>query len=350
MTSKSLAITDDSLLEGVGTLGGGFSRSGVPGREHVSDIQRARMLAAMVEIVGERGAGGVTVAHVVARSSVSRRTFYEIFKDREDCFLAAFDDALEKIAAVVIPEYEREVRWREKIRAGLVALLGFLEDERGTGRLLIVETLAAGPGALERRGQVLAEIVDEIDAGLAETRKGEAPSGLSAEGVVGAVLSVLHTRLLANPPVVEEDPQTAQSRSGGLLELLNPLMAMIVLPYLGSAASRRELERPIPKRPAAVRRAASTNPLRDLQMRLTYRTVRVLTAVGANPGSSNRTVGDAAGMSDQGQTSKLLARLQGLGLVENLGADHVRGGPNAWTLTPKGWEIHAAISTEASAT
>jgi DNA-binding MarR family transcriptional regulator len=126
-------------------------------------------------------------------------------------------------------------------------------------------------------------------------------------------------------------------------------MAMIVLPYLGQAASRRELERPMTKRRAVVRQGASADPLRDLEMRLTYRTVMVLTAVAANPGSSNRTIGDAAGMSDQGQTSKLLTRLQGLGLVENLGAGHARGGPNAWALTPKGWEIHAAINTETSA-
>jgi AcrR family transcriptional regulator len=105
------------------------------GREHVSDIQRARMLAAMVEVASERGAVNVTVAHVVARSGVSRRTFYEIFQDREDCFLAAFDDGIVRIANEVIPAYEAAGRtqrahsWREKIRAGLTALLQILDDE-----------------------------------------------------------------------------------------------------------------------------------------------------------------------------------------------------------------------------
>jgi AcrR family transcriptional regulator len=344
MSPKLQAVTDVPVVDGVGSAGGALSRSDRAGRGHVSDIQRLRMLAAMVDVVGERGAGGVAVAHVVARSGVSRRTFYEIFEDREDCFLAAFNDALSRVAAVVIPEYEREVGWREKIRAGLIGLLGFLEDERGPGRLVIVETLAAGPRALERRAQVLAEIVDAVDEGRAEARKGESPSRLSAEGVVGAVLSVLHTRLLAGPAAAGPESKTRTARSGGLLELVNPLMAMIVLPYLGSAASRRELERPTPKRRASPRPIAQHDPLRDLEMRLTYRTVRVLTAVAAYPGSSNRTIGDAAGMSDQGQTSKLLTRLQGLDLVENLGAGHARGGPNAWTLTPKGWEIHAAIA------
>jgi AcrR family transcriptional regulator len=318
-------------------------RNGIA-REQVADIQRARMLSALVEVVGERGAGAVAVAHVVARSGVSRRTFYEIFADREDCYLAAFDDAIEKIAAVVIPAYERETRWREKIRAGLIALLEFLDYERGTGRLVIVETLAAGPRALERRAQVLNEIVDAVDGGRAEIKRGDL-SRLSAEGVVGAVLSVLHTRLLAYQHVADGDPRTGETRSVALVELVNPLMAMIVLPYLGPAASRRELERSTPKRHDASPGSTPVDPWRDLEMRLTYRTVRVLTAVAANPGCSNRTVGETAGMADQGQTSKLLARLHGLGLVDNLGAERARGGPNAWTLTPKGWEVHAAIAT-----
>src|SRR6476660_10312168 len=91
----------------------GLSRSGVShdgaqagARGHVTEIQRARMIAAMIDVVSERTRANATVAHVVARSGVSRRTFYEHFEDREDCFLAAFDDAIEKIAAVVIPAYE----------------------------------------------------------------------------------------------------------------------------------------------------------------------------------------------------------------------------------------------------
>jgi AcrR family transcriptional regulator len=300
------------------------------------------MLSAMVDVVGERGAGAVAVAHVVARSGVSRRTFYEIFEDREDCFLAAFDDAVERIAGVVIPAYEQESEWRERIRAGLLAFLQFVDDEQGTGRLVIVETLAAGPRALERRAQVLAQIVHAVEEGRAEGGRGEGPPPLTAEGVVGAVLSVLHTRLLADP-LTEPESDRKGVCSGGLVELVNPLMAMIVLPYLGQAASRRELAHPTPKHRRAPHHNVPANPLRDLEMRLTYRTVRVLVAVAANPGSSNRTIGDAAGISDQGQTSKLLARLQGLGLVENLGAGHARGGPNAWTLTPRGWEVHTAI-------
>jgi AcrR family transcriptional regulator len=73
------------------------------GRGGVAEIQRARMVAALVEVARERGVSGVTVAHVVARSGVSRRTFYELFEDREDCFLAGFDLAVQGAARRVLP-------------------------------------------------------------------------------------------------------------------------------------------------------------------------------------------------------------------------------------------------------
>jgi AcrR family transcriptional regulator len=329
-------------------------RNGI-GRDGVSEIQRARMLSAMVEVVSERGAANVTVTQVVARSGVSRRTFYEIFEDREDCFLAAFDDTIEEIAALVVPAYEQSAKWHERIRAGLTALLELLEYERGTGRLAIVETLGAGPRALERRRRVLDQIIAAIDEGRTEVKQGEGPPALMAEGVVGAVLSVLHARLLASPspPTIRgsgiEVPSSPPSPAGAsLLDLAGPLMSMIVLPYLGPAAARREAARP-PAKSTGRSRKARGHPLQHLGMRLTYRTMRVLAAIAAHPGSSNRGIADAAGISDQGQTSKLLGRLLALGLIENAGPGRIaRGEPNSWQLTTKGQEIENAIAEQTS--
>jgi hypothetical protein len=76
--------------------------------------------------------------------------------------------------------------------------------------------------------------------------------------------------------------------------------------------------------------------------------VRVLLAVASYPASSNRRVGSAAGVADQGQISKLLARLQTLGLVANTGGDHTRGEPNAWTLTARGREVTLTLQTQAA--
>ena len=115
------------------------------------------------------------------------------------------------------------------------------------------------------------------------------------------------------------------------------------MPYLGSAAARREMERPVAERVVGAP-VVREDPLRELGMRLTYRTVRVLMAVAEAPGASNRTVAERADIGDQGQISKLLARLQGLGLVENTGAGPARGEPNAWTLTVKGGEVQRGIA------
>jgi len=318
--------------EGAGTHRLRSDRNG-PAREQLSEIQRARILAAMVDVASERGAGNATVAHVVARSGVSRRTFYELFADREECFLAAFDDVVRRVALVVVPAYERPGPWRAKTRSALTALLELLDREPGLARLLIVETLGAGPKALERRQNVLAQIITIVDRGRAEAKRGEGPPPIAAEGIVGGVLSLIHSRLLAG--------------EGPLVELTGPLMAMIVLPYLGPAAARRELSRPAPKHKAGVWRAAG-DPLRELDMRLTYRTIRVLLAVGELGGRgshpSNRQVADAAGIRDQGQISKLLARLEGLGLIRNVSDPAAKGEPNAWALTERGSEVRAVLS------
>src|SRR3984957_17283088 len=138
------------------------------GRGQVAELQRARLLTAMVQGVSERGAANVSVGHVVGRSGVSRRTFYEVFRDREDCFLAACDEALEHAANVVLPAYDAERAWPAKVRAGFTALLGFLDNDRAAARLLVVESLAAGRRALHRRQQVIASLVAVVDRGRSE--------------------------------------------------------------------------------------------------------------------------------------------------------------------------------------
>jgi AcrR family transcriptional regulator len=304
----------------------------------VVEFQCARLLAAMTDVAAEHGAGSVTVADVVERAGVSRRTFYESFEDREACFLAALDDGIARVSRVVLDAYDPTAKWAERIRSALAALLVFLDAEPNVGRLLVVESLGAGPAALQRRSRVLAHAVAAVDEGRHEARAGAGVMPLTAEGTVGAVLSVIHARL---------SQSTDRSVSGSLAGLASPLVSMIVLPYLGSAAARRELQQPTPEhelRPAP--NGTSSNPLRELDMRLTYRTVRVLMAVASNPDASNRTVADGAGITDQGQISKLLSRLEKLGLVSNTGLGPGRGAPNAWALTQQGEEISRILPTQ----
>jgi DNA-binding IclR family transcriptional regulator len=88
--------------------------------------------------------------------------------------------------------------------------------------------------------------------------------------------------------------------------------------------------------------------LAGLPIRLTYRTVRVLSTIAERPGSSNRIVSELAELSDQGQTSKLLQRLERLGLIRNTGLGHAHGETNAWQLTPLGVEVERAVRISAN--
>ena len=312
----------------------GIGHSGIStaGRTRINDIQRARLMAAMVEVAAERGLADATVARVVARAGVSRRTFYELFEDREDCFLAAFDEGITQISRYVLDSYDPGASWVERIRTAVTALLSFLDAERDLARLLIVALPGAGQAALERRRHLLAQMVAVIDEGRDESKNASQLPPLTAEGIAGGGLSVIHARMVGQNP-------------GRLVELANPLMSMIVLPYLGLAAARREIGRPALKLRARVEHTGG-DPLRGVGIRLTYRTVRVLIAVAAVPGSSNREVGLASGIADQGQISKLLGRLERLGLLQNDGHTQDKGSPNAWKLTAKGIRVERAMSTE----
>jgi AcrR family transcriptional regulator len=309
------------------------------GAVQVTEVQRSRMLAATVQVVGELGYEKMSVARVTARAGVSRRTFYDLFVDREACFLAAFSETVERARVLAWEAAAGERDWRSRVRGGLAALLQLFADEPLAGRILVVDALKAGPAVLERRASVVAELIGVVEGGSAQVRGGRIQSRrvrevapLTAEGVVGAVLAVVHARL-------------SGSGGGSLAELLNPLMAMIVRPYLGAAAAEKELERPLPAGPRA-RRTAPADPLGGLDMRLTYRTLRVLAAIAATPGASNREVAEEAGVSDQGQISKLLARLENLGLIHNAGVGHLKGEPNAWRLTGRGREVEQAVRGE----
>jgi AcrR family transcriptional regulator len=290
------------------------------------------MLAAAVEAVEDVGYARMTVAQVISRARVSRKTFYDVFTDREDCFLAAFEQALGQARLIAKEAYVEESSWRDGVRAALARLLMFMDEEPGLAKLCIVEALGAGERVLDRRAAVLDELAEVIDRGRAATNATREPPDVTAEGVVGAIFAVLHTRVL------EQGDQP-------LTDLLGSLMSMIVLPYLGARAAGRELTRPPLEFPNDGHPRALTrpkDPLEGLNMRLTYRTVRVLMVIAEHPGASNREIAEGSGIIDQGQISKLLNRLARLKLVENLGEGQEKGAANAWHLTARGAQVERA--------
>lgn len=293
----------------------------------VEPIQRARILLSVADIATERGSGAFTVSDIVAHAGVSRRTFYELFDDREDSLNAAIDEGIERAAAVVVPAYREHAEWRESMRAGLSALLCFVDEEPAFSSLLVVGALGGGRPILMRRAKALEPVIDAVDRGRSLSSSPKRLSRSTAEGVVGAVLSILHGRMLAR-------------RRVSMQPLIGELMATIVMPYLGGAAAAREASRAQP-----ISRSSSqvdSDVLRDLNVRLTYRTVTVLRAIADEPGASNRRVSELSSIADQGQASKLLSRLSKLDLVENVGGKSA-GESNAWRLTAKGQRLARAI-------
>jgi AcrR family transcriptional regulator len=306
----------------------------------LGEVQRRRIVLATADVACEAGLQETTVADVVRRAGVSRRTFYDLFRDRDDAFLAAFEEGVRRAQGRVVPVFDADQDWAGRARMALVALLGFFDEEPQLARWCVVHSLAAGPAVLARRTEVLRTVTATLDRCAREELDGPGPPALTAEGVVGGVLAIVHARLLEQD--LEQDPEP-------LVSLTGPLMGMIVLPYAGLEAASSELARPADKPNAppdghASRRRARS-PLEDLDMRLTYRTLRVLAAVAGFPGASNRDIADRAGVRDQGQMSKLLTRLERLQLVHNNSVGAPKGEPNAWLLTPKGHEIEQATRT-----
>jgi AcrR family transcriptional regulator len=324
-----------------GGRGASGERGGAFTLEQVAAVQRARLIGAMARAACERGGANVSVADVVAAAGVSRRTFYELFSSGEDCLAATFDDAIERVAARVEPAWRGAGSWQQRVRAALVEVLAFCEEQPPAARVLLVESLAGGALLSARREEVHKRLVGAIDEGRKGLSRSTAPPALTAEGVVGGVLSVLAGRL--------GGVGSSNGKRPDLLSLTSSLTSMIVLPYLGAGAARKEAARPAPQRVAsssAPDRRDGALDLRDAGMRITYRTLRVLLSVDEHPDGSNRLIGESAGMHDQGQISKLLARLARIGLIENTHAHPGKGAPNSWALTEKGRRIAEAMRAQ----
>jgi AcrR family transcriptional regulator len=133
-------------------------------REVVWRSQRGRMLAAMATAVAEKGYGAVSVADVIGQAGVSRKTFYEHFENKEQCFLAAYDAGVEALLAA-IDEAIRAAAPGDPVavaRAGTACYLDTLAENPAFARTFLVEVLAAGPAALERRARVHERFADQL--------------------------------------------------------------------------------------------------------------------------------------------------------------------------------------------
>jgi AcrR family transcriptional regulator len=129
-------------------------------RSLVAASQRTRLLEAVGRAVAEKGYAAATIDDIVRDAGVSKKTFYEHFSDKLDCFLAAYEAASDELLAHVTAAQEAagtegsdpvSRRWLERTRAGIHAYLRWLAAEPALARVFLIEIAAAGPEALELR-------------------------------------------------------------------------------------------------------------------------------------------------------------------------------------------------------
>ena len=196
-------------------------------RVQVEEIQHSRLLVAVAATIDELGYEQSTVTRIAARAKVSRRTFYELFENRETCLVALIDAVVERVERDLEAAGLEGLEWRERVRGGLWAILSFLEREPVLARIWVVHALHGGPETLERRERVLARLAAILDEGRREGTRGAECTLVTAEGLVGGALGVVYARLRGG----DRRPLTG---------LLGELMGMIALQYLGPRAARRE--------------------------------------------------------------------------------------------------------------
>ena len=195
-------------------------RHGLP-REFVLDNQRQRILTAVSEAVSEIGYAAMTVEDIIKAAGVSRRTFYEHFKSKEESFLASYEDISRQLMEAITAAFNRSDSFVTRVEDCMGAFLNLLAAEPAYANMCIVEVLVAGPAALERRDAVMREFAELIEKGAAEELpKPARPPALTSETLVGGVHEVIYSRILRG--------ETAQ-----LPALLPDLTFSVLLPYMG---------------------------------------------------------------------------------------------------------------------
>jgi AcrR family transcriptional regulator len=198
---------------------------GLP-REAIAQNQRQRLIAAMVRVCGEKGYEATAVADVLEAAGVGRETFYELFEDKRECFLAAHTLLVEDLLAQVRAAYESPEPWPQRVRNGLARLLAWLATDPDVARVTVVEMAAAGPIYAERFQEYFHLFTAMLDEGreLSETAR-DLPqiSSIAAAGVFARVYE-----------------EVALGRSASLPSLLPTLTFELLVPFFGEEIAREE--------------------------------------------------------------------------------------------------------------
>jgi AcrR family transcriptional regulator len=197
-------------------------------RSAASSLARARMLQAMARVVSARGYATVTVSDVVKAAKVSRRTFYEHFEDKEDCFVETYrTGCLNAIAQIdTALRALKEPDWRTRLWVSLEEYVSILAAEPDFARVLLIDVLGAGPRALAAREQVL-EVYVEHYRGLVQRAQTEDPElpdppARFLRGLVGGIAELVQQCLIEGP--AEQSPERLRELTPTLVSFATTIL------------------------------------------------------------------------------------------------------------------------------
>lgn len=195
-------------------------------REYIAEHQRARLFAAVAVVLDRNGYAGTTVSAVAGEARISKSDFYNQFASKDDCFLAAYDAAVERLRAEVLVACSTREAWAEGVCAGLAAALATLAATPAEANLLLVEGLCAGPEVYARFRRAVESFVPYLREGAPDRAGFGRAAAATDEAVLGGVASLVGRLVLAG--------------EGTRLTRFFPELAEFALsPYLGVAEARR---------------------------------------------------------------------------------------------------------------
>ena len=200
-------------------------RHGLP-PEFVDHNQRQRLIASFTQLVGEVGYSGATITAVTEGAGVSSRTFYKFFETIDDVCVAAFEQGVEEVRAVLVDAWRPQDDWPDRVRAVLTALLEEFAAVPDLARLLTAEPFVAGPEIARRHKAVIEEMVPFLREGRELLSEPGALPDTAERGFLGAVDSMIARHVVAG-------------EAERLPDLLPDLAQFLLAPYLGARAARR---------------------------------------------------------------------------------------------------------------
>jgi len=195
-------------------------------REVVGKNQRQRLLAGTARALSEHGYAELTVEQILREAGISRTTFYEHFKNRRDCVLAAHQAAFDRLFAAIARACERQGEWPHRLAAAIGVAVDYATAIPEEAQLLVPDAMGADPVLASGAVVSTNRLVDLLRVGREYSPEAAELPELTERALVGAATSVIGARLVSD-------------QADRLPELKSQLVELLLLPYVGAKEARR---------------------------------------------------------------------------------------------------------------